>query len=182
MIVTYFFIAVFVVCEARAIRSAWAAAYGEKVNLSANDEGSPRRFPLARFLHHTGGANAVEFALISPVFILLLFVSVELGLTLFTQSNLNYATRGAARLILTGQVQSGGGVSMFTSRLCSDVGSLIPCSSLEYNVQSGSSFSALSPTVQTNSSGDMTNTQFSPGSAGSDVLVQVGYPLPCTPP
>jgi len=57
MIVTYFFIAVFVVCAARAIRSAWAAAYGEKVNLSANDEGSPRRFPLARFLHHTGGGS-----------------------------------------------------------------------------------------------------------------------------
>lgn len=138
-----------------------------------------RGFLLARFLRHTGGAHAVEFAIVAPAFILLLCISLELGLALLTQSNINYAARDAARLIMTGQIQTGGGLSAFTSRLCSDVNVLISCSSLQYNVQSGSSFSALNATVQANSNGQMTNTQFSPGSAGSDVLVQVGYAFPC---
>jgi Flp pilus assembly protein TadG len=138
-----------------------------------------RDLPLARFLRHIGGAHAVEYALISPVFILLICMSLELGAVLLVQSNINYATRDAARLILTGQVQTGGGVSAFTTKLCGDVNVLITCSNLEYNVQSASTFSALNATVQTNSSGQMTNTQFSPGGPGSDVLVQVGYPFPC---
>jgi Flp pilus assembly protein TadG len=138
-----------------------------------------RGLPFARFLRHDGGAHAVEYAIVAPVFILLICMSLELGSVLLVQSNINYATRDAARLILTGQVQTGGGVSAFTNKLCGDVNVLITCSNLEYNVQSAGTFSALNATVQTNSSGQMTNTQFSPGGPGSDVLVQVGYPFPC---
>ncbi len=140
-----------------------------------------RGFPLARFLRHCGGAHAVEFALVAPVFVLLICISVELGLILLTQSNINYATGDASRLIMTGQVQTGAGESVFTDKMCSDAGVLITCANLEYNVQSCTSpcFSSLNATVQTNSDGEMTDTQFSPGGAGSDVLVQVGYPFPC---
>ncbi len=143
-----------------------------------------RGFPLARFLRHSSGANAVEFALVAPVFLLLLCISVELGLILLTQSNINYATRDAARLIMTGQVQTGAGESVFTNKMCGDASVLITCSNLEYNVQSCTSpcFSSLNATVQTNSNGKMASTQFSPGGPGSDVLVQVGYPFPCIVP
>ena len=138
-----------------------------------------RGLPLARFLLHTGGAHAVEFGIVAPVFILLICISVQIGLILVTQSNINYAARDASRLILTGQVQNGSGESLFTGKVCSDVNVLISCSSLQYNVQSGSSFSALNPTVQANSSGNMSSTGFSPGGPGSDVLLQIGYSFPC---
>jgi Flp pilus assembly protein TadG len=138
-----------------------------------------RGFLLARFLRHTGGAHAIEFALVSPVFILLICVSLELGLILITQSNINYATRDASRLIMTGQVQTTGGQSAFTSRACGDVTFLISCSNLQYNVQSGASFADLNAAVQTDGNGNMTNAQFSPGGPGSDVLVQIGYSFPC---
>jgi Flp pilus assembly protein TadG len=141
-----------------------------------------RRVPLADFLRHDGGAHAVEFAIVSPVFILLICMAVELGLILLTQSNINYATRDASRLIMTGQVQTGAGESVFTSKICGDVNVLITCSSLQYNVQSGGAFSDLNGTVVANSSGNMTTTGFSPGGAGSDVLVQVGYAFPCIVP
>lgn len=138
-----------------------------------------RRVPLARFLRHSGGAHAIEFAIVSPVFILLICVSVELGLVLLTQSNINYAARDASRLIMTGQVQTGAGESLFTNKVCSDVSVLISCSSLQYNVQSGSAFANFNATVVANSSGDMSTTGFSPGGPGSDVLVQIGYSFPC---
>jgi Flp pilus assembly protein TadG len=142
-----------------------------------------RGFRVWQFLQDTGGAHAVEFAIVFPVFVLLACVAIEVGLVLFTQSNLNYAARDAARLIRTGQIQSGGGESAFTSKICSDTNSaLITCSKLQYNVQSGNSFDALDPSVQTDRNGNMANTQFSPGGPSSNVLVQVGYPLPCLVP
>jgi Flp pilus assembly protein TadG len=134
--------------------------------------------PLARFLRDTGGAHAVEFALVAPVFILLIAITVELGLSLIIQSNINYATRDASRLILTGQVQTGGGMSVFTNKICGDVNVLISCGNLQYNVQSDTAFGSLTP-AQATTSGNMSSTGFSPGGPGSDVLVQVGYPFPC---
>jgi len=46
MMVTYLLIAVFVVWSARAIRSAWHAAHGEKLNFSAGDEVCTAAFAL----------------------------------------------------------------------------------------------------------------------------------------
>jgi Flp pilus assembly protein TadG len=135
-----------------------------------------RLFGVAR---DCSGATLAEFALVSPIFFLLTFAAIDFGLILFTQSNINFATRDASRLIMTGQVQNGGGQSLFTNRVCSDVSTLIPCSSLQYNVQSGSTFSALNATVVANGSGNMSTTGFSPGGPTSDVLVQIGYPYSC---
>lgn len=47
MTVTYLLIAVFVVWSARAIRSAWHAAYGDKLSLSAGDEVCTAAFALS---------------------------------------------------------------------------------------------------------------------------------------
>lgn len=121
------------------------------------------------------GSAAVQFALAAPVFLLLLCAVIENGIILFSQSLLDEATRDAARLIQTGQVQQGGGVAAFSAQLCTDLGSYIPCGSLQYNVQSGSSFASLNVTITTNSSGNMTNTGFDPGNPQDDVAVQVGY-------
>jgi len=121
------------------------------------------------------GAVAVEFALIAPIFLLMIVMTFELGLVLLTQSALDNAAQNAARLILTGQAQTGGGAAAFKSQLCADVGILIPCASLQYNVQAANSFSALNGTVTTDASGNMTGGQFSPGTPGQSVLVQVGY-------
>lgn len=133
------------------------------------------RLRRPRLLSQDSGATAVEVALAGSLFLLIVCVIIELDLILFTQSVLDNATRDASRLIRTGQVQLSGGVSVFKSRLCGDIGTIIPCTGLEWNVQSASKFSSLNPVVQTNSGGDMTNTQFQPGGPGSDVLVQVGY-------
>ena len=49
------------------------------------------------------------------------------------------------------------------------------CSQIRYNVVAGDSFAALPTTVQTDCNNQLTNTQFLPGSAKQDVIVQVGY-------
>jgi Flp pilus assembly protein TadG len=125
------------------------------------------------------GGAAVEFALIAPIFLSLICVTVEVSLSLMTESALATAAHNASRLILTGQIQTGGGsATPFTNQLCANVSTLVSCASLQYNVQSGSSFGALNGTIQTDSNGNMTNTHFTPGGPGQDVLVQVAYNRP----
>ena len=133
-----------------------------------------------RYLQDTRGAVAVEFALVGPMFLLLLVVAIELGVVLLTQSALDTDTQDASRLIMTGQVQTGGGIGSFTSKLCGDVGPLISncASTVQINVQASAALANFSPTVKTNGAGTMTPTQFTPGTAGQYVLVQVGYNRP----
>ena len=106
------------------------------------------------------------------MFILSFCFCIELGLTLFMQTALDNATRDAGRRLKTGQVTTS---SAFATALCNDLSVLMTCSSVKYNVVSGSSFSSLSTAVTTNASNQMSGTQFTPGTSGQDVVVQVGY-------
>ncbi len=112
-----------------------------------------------------------------PVFLLFLGMILEVGILLFQQAVLDNATNRAARLIRTGQIQlAGGSVTPFTTQLCTDLGNLIPCASIQYKVTAANSFSALSSTVSTDGNGNLIgNATFTPGTKGQDVVVQVAW-------
>lgn len=136
------------------------------------------RRALSRLVRQGDGAAAVEFAIAGPLFMLLMFFLIENGLVLFLQAALDNATRDASRLIRTGQVQlAGGSASPFTAQLCADLGNVVPCASLQYNVQSAGSFSQLSAAASVGASGNLQNPQFNPGTPGQVVIVQVAYNL-----
>ena len=129
------------------------------------------------------GAIAVEFALIGPIFLLLLLVIIELGLTLTTQSLLDGATRDAARLIRTGQVQSQNSpITTFQTLLCSDMAPLMSVAKCDSNVifevQTFSSFGSVSftpCTLNNNQVGNGTQCNFTPGTGGQIVAVRATY-------
>lgn len=60
-----------------------------------------------RFLRCNSGVTAVEFALISPIFLLLIFGIVEFSLIMFTSAVMESATTNSARTGKTGFVQVG---------------------------------------------------------------------------
>jgi Flp pilus assembly protein TadG len=124
------------------------------------------------------GVSGLEFAMVGPIFLLLIFGVIENGLTLWTQSVLDNATRDASRLLQTGQAQNGG--TSFVTQLCNEVSGLMSCSALQYRVQTGASFAGMSPTIATGSGGTLTGfskypTSVSGGTAGQDTLIQVVY-------
>ncbi len=123
------------------------------------------------------GAAALEFALVFPIFIVFTGMIMENGMLLVDQAFLDFATADAGRLIRIGQVQQSSGQNGFLNQLCADVTPLISCASLQYNVQSASNpgFGTLNATVQANNYGMLTNTNFTPGGPGDDVMVQVAY-------
>jgi Flp pilus assembly protein TadG len=145
-----------------------------------------RAFPLRIFGHIAGdarGAIAVEFAFIAPMFLLLLLVILELGLTLITQSVLDGARRDAARLIRTGQVQSQTSpITTFQTLLCSRMSTLMTVANCDSNVifevQTFTSFGSVSFTPRTlnnNQTGSGTLCNFTPGTGSQIVAVRSTY-------
>jgi Flp pilus assembly protein TadG len=131
------------------------------------------------FRREERGAAAVEAAIILPVFLLCVFMIIQMGLMLSVQTMLDNGTRDAARLIALGQVQTGGGRAAFANQLCNDVGSgLVSCTDLQFSVVSGAGFASLSLPPALDQNGNLPNAQFSPGGPGDDVLVEVTYNFP----
>ncbi len=130
-----------------------------------------------------GGIVSLEFALVAPVFLLFVGMIMQTGLTIFTQAVLDNATRSAARLIRTGEIQGTGTAALtaFTTALCSTLSAPIACASVQLDVRSASGFSQITP-VTIASGGSLAATGFSPGGPGSDVLVTVGYDVPALVP
>jgi Flp pilus assembly protein TadG len=131
------------------------------------------------------GATVVEFAMVAPMMLLLFATIIDLGMMLTTQSLLDGASRDAARLIRTGQVQTSGSPrTTFQNLLCSDmtpVMSTATCQSqVVFEVQVFTSFSGVSFTACTQNT-DPSGVGYCPfgaGTASQIVGVKITYNRP----
>ena len=148
-----------------------------------------RRAALRRpvwFFENLGerGVALVEFAIVGPLFLMLLLAVFELGYMIFVQSVLDSSARSAARLIRTGQAQgSGNAQTDFQTALCNDASSVIGCSNLVYQVQEFNSWSAAQTAVNTPpqrdpKTGQLISAGFNAGNCGQIEAVQVTYNYP----
>ena len=141
------------------------------------------RRDICRFCVARRGATAVEFALIAPAFIAMLFAVIQTTLFLFAQQVLQNAAVQAGRLFMTGSAQTNGLTqAQFLNDVCPLVKALFTCSNMMVNVQSYSSFSGAStsaPTLTYNSNGTVSNTwNYSGGTQGEIMVVQLIYQWP----
>lgn len=83
--------------------------------------GRTARF-LARFAHASGGATAVEFAIVAGPFLFLLFSILEIGRLYTINSVLEDATMTAGRQVRTGLMQtSGASATQFKDAVCAEM-------------------------------------------------------------
>jgi len=150
----------------------------------------PARF--RRFRRAEEGAAAVEFALVALPFLALLFAILETALVFFASQSLETTAADTARLIMTGQAQTG--ISPTTSSVgytqadfknaaCANLSSLFDCSQLYISVNTYSSFGSATTTTPLDTSTskmtvDINNLPYSPGTPGSIVVVQLYYKWP----
>ena len=121
---------------------------------------APSRFTLRsalrRFRGNRRGSAAVEFALVAPMFFGLLFAIIETALMFFASQVLETVTQNSARVVLTGQAQSGSVTACavnsvstpctqatFKAYVCSQIPALFDCNNLVVDVKSYSSFSSV---------------------------------------
>jgi len=150
-----------------------------------------RRNVLRRFGRSRRGSAAVEFALVAPVFFALLFAIIETALMFFASQVLETITQDGARMISTGQAQSGqvsacavAGVptactqSSFKTYICSQIPAIFTCSNLYVDVESYPAFSSVTLNSQIDGSNNFisNNMQYNPGGSGAIVVVRLFYP------
>ena len=140
-----------------------------------------RRFKERLRTHSNTGSAIIEFAFIAPVFFLLLFAILEIGIIYFAQSTVQYGTNDIARMVRTGQT-SAQGVTQATvrQRVCDDIAPLVPCDGdLSVDIEAFPTFAGVNfsnPLGPTGSMNSMNN--YNPGTACTVVLVRVFYAWP----
>ena len=156
---------------------------------------APSRFTLRsalrRFRGNRRGSAAVEFALVAPMFFGLLFAIIETALMFVASQVLETVTQNSARVVLTGQAQSGSVTACavnsvstpctqatFKAYVCSQIPALFDCNNLVVDVKSYSSFSSVTLANYTACNLDLTAMGYSPGSSGQVVVVRIYYPWP----
>ena len=154
--------------------------FAKDVSMSGRTFDMKRANPWRRFFGSKGGNAIIEFALIAPPFIALLFAILETALVFLAQQFLQTATTQTARLILTGQAQTQNmTAAQFQQAVCANGAALFTCANVYVNVQKFNSFSSMSM-LNPVSNGAFTpgSMKFSMGNPGDIMLVQVFYQWP----
>jgi Flp pilus assembly protein TadG len=142
------------------------------------------------------GAALVEFAMVAPLFLALLFAIFQIAYVFIAQAMLETTAEAAARVILTGQVQTYSGTSgttTYTGMTQSDYASAVctmlkarspfmSCANLYIDVTTVDSYADATtglPTLTYDSSGAVSNSwNYTIGTQGSIVVLRVMYVLP----
>jgi Flp pilus assembly protein TadG len=152
---------------------------------------------LRRFRRNRNASAAVEFALVAPVFFGLLFAIIETSIIFFADQVLETITQDSARLIGTGQAQTGqvmiNGVAAcaaapctqaeFQTYVCSRVPALLfTCpagvNGIFIDVQSYPAFTNININNQIAAGTFLNNMQYSTGGPGDIVVVRLFYQWP----
>ncbi len=129
----------------------------------------------------------LEFALIALPLLMLIFGIVEVGLIYWATYELDNNTLGAARMIRTGQVQSGGLTQgAMIAQICNNVSVLSNCATtLQLRVKSFTDFTQAEQFIQSsassplNSQGNLSSSfPYQPGGPSTVNLVTAYYTWP----
>ncbi len=144
--------------------------------VAAGDEASSR----ARLRDDRRGAVAIEFAIVSIPFFLLLFAILEMALMFFVGQLLDTGTVSTARLIRTGEAKAQSlNQDQFKAKVCAGMVNLVDCETRLYvDVQSYSSFGAYTPTSPLDKDGNITTTKYTTGNKSEIIVVRSFYAWP----
>lgn len=134
----------------------------------------------ARMRADSPKANAaIEFAMVAPIFFLLLLAIVEDGVIYFAGATLQYATDNAARYVRTGQAQAATLTqAQFRQRICADITPLLQCNTnLQVDLQAYTGYGGASFTNPTDANGNLNPAlnNYQTGTACNVVLLRVFY-------
>jgi Flp pilus assembly protein TadG len=131
-----------------------------------------RRF-IKRARRANGGAAAIEFAIVGPAFLLMMFSVIETGMVLFAGEILTHGVAQASRQIRTGQAAASQMTQgQFRQLVCGEVDYLLSCDAdkLYLDVRSFSSFGGTSFPPPLDAGGNIdpaATNNFQPGVSGN---------------
>jgi len=137
------------------------------------------RRAVAAFAARQDGGPAAEFALVAPIFILVIFATVQCVIIYFCNASLETVTEEAARQVLTNQSTSLT-AAQFQTAVCNNLPTFFTCSGVKVGLQPASSNCSINTGAPTfNADGTLAASlpyqQPSPGQIG---VLQVMYQWP----
>jgi Flp pilus assembly protein TadG len=139
------------------------------------------RKALRRFHRNRRGSAAVEFALVAPVFLALLFAILETAIVFFGGQVLETMTQNSARQIMTGQAQTAAltQAQFHDTVVCGQIPALFTCNNIYVDVRSYPAFSNVTINNQIDSGNNFINDmQYNPGGPSNIVVVRLFYQWP----
>ena len=134
---------------------------------------------VAAFATRRDGGPAVEFALVAPIFIVVVYATAQCAIIYICNAYLETAAEEAARQVLTNQ-DTTLTAAQFKTAVCNNMPALFNCASVLVGLQPATSSTSISTAAPAfNSNGTLTNSlpyqQLSPGEIG---VLQVLYQWP----
>jgi Flp pilus assembly protein TadG len=136
---------------------------------------------LRRFGRNRRGSAAVEFALVAPIFLAVLFAIIELALVFFASQILETVTQDSARLVMTGQAQNAKYTKeQFKDIVCARLVTMFDCANgVSIDVRSYPAFAGVNIAEPIDSAKVfIDDTKYCPGKADDVVVVRLFYPWP----
>ena len=137
---------------------------------------------VRRFARGEDGIAAVEFGIVAAPFLALMFAIMETALVFFAGQTLETAVADSARLIMTGQAQSGGFTQQqFKDAVCAKIYGLFDCANgIQIDVKTYTGFSSISTALPIDANGNLQTSSFGfqPGNACDIVVVRLMYQWP----
>ena len=123
------------------------------------------RRATTRLRRDTSGVTAMEFGIIAPAMLLLIFVIVETAVYYYKQSHLQYVLHDTGRRIQTGEIQaSDTPQAEFLADVCAEAKIFFECDQVYMDVRSFPTLAdVVFPQASFNTSGVPTNFTFEPG-------------------
>jgi Flp pilus assembly protein TadG len=138
---------------------------------------------VRRFAKGEDGIAAVEFGIVAAPFLALMFAIMETALVFFANQTLETAVADSARLIMTGQAQSGGFTQQqFKDAVCAKIFGLFDCAGgIQIDVKTyAGGFSTVGTANPIDANGNLQTASFGyqPGNACDIVVVRLMYQWP----
>ncbi|WOI54030.1 TadE/TadG family type IV pilus assembly protein [Parvularcula sp. LCG005] len=129
---------------------------------------------VRRWLKRDEGSAAVEFAIIAPVFFLLVFAIFETSLFYFKRHSLRYLVFEVSRELQTGHIQKAGDPeTLFKETVCEKSSFLFDCDDIFVDVRAFNRLSdATFPPITFDGDGEPSNFTFDPGRQEQIMIVR----------
>jgi len=133
----------------------------------------------AAFARRQDGGPASEFAMVAPIFIVLMFGTAQAAIIYLANAYLETAAEDTARLVLTNQTSSMT-ATQFQAALCSNITALFTCSNVVVSLTPATSDTSISTAAPAfNSNGTLaTPLPYVQPSPGQIAVLQVLYQWP----
>lgn len=121
-----------------------------------------------RFAKAKGGSTLIEFALLAPVFFLMVIGLVEFVLFQYKTYTLNHVVYEATRNLQTGEIQGAGNAtaqaSAFSDAVCDAAGAMIDCEQIVFDVRTYDNIEEIDfPAIEFDEDGNPIGFVFQPG-------------------